>query len=1024
MNIEIATYWNVETLYYVFNAVAALMAGAGFAGLLKFVFISALAIGMFAYMGGKQLEMVMWFFHALIFVTLLNLPIARVAITDKTGLEPPRVVDNVPFALAVTAQTTNLVFGYLTRSYETIFGVPDDLGLQKGDVGFGHRILKQVNSATIQDPGLRADLMQFIKECTLYDLRDGAITPQQIISGTDTWNTLFHNTNPARFVTLDTLSGNPQTKPCTEAAALLKIKVNAAVTAAQTFYGKQSFTRAQSDHLATSLFVNAVGTSYDWLLQNSQNASEAMRQAMFNNIWRDAGTDLPALLGDSARVDEVSAMASAAQAARSADGSNSTLSLLAQETLPHMRNWIEAIIYALFPIVVILTVVVSTEGAKKIIAGYLMSLAWIGLWPVLFAVINHLSLMHLKHKANALALASGVPFQLSDAFDATLSNEQAMIGYMVVLVPFIAAAIIRMGQGGFMSIADKATSGFTAAGSTAGAAWAAGNVSLGQAGLDTASVNTTSMHKMDSNIGLSGGGASIATASGGSMRIGASGVSALEQMHNRFLTSLSTDTRFDAQRSQEPHETNITSTGQQLSSRQSHAASLSHIRATDQTRGHYQNHGTDMATTTQGGYSQIAGHGESMSKANRESSSFHMASGITDSGNFGLGISGDLSHTSGEATARSGKYTKSSRDAQRISRAMEQGGASQESIDDAMKNYQSHQNAKGNSNSPSSTQGHVSLGGNLGITSTKIYTASHARDRVHDESHAREEHARTETHYGQSGAKTNRSGLGEQSAQSHRQASEASQSYIHERSQISDVSDRRELGTGHRASRSESHSIHQHRDLLADPSFMEAVAQRNGMSAMRFYSQETPTIMSMAQSYMEERGIVASSKNLNTNTFSDSPLPANKADLAQQSQAERNQIHDDITSNYRKKAAQTGFTDTSALAIDAQTSPIITGAQNTVQKKHDPNHSSSITHRSAAFNENIDAWASHDKEIGEGRANPAGVTQNMAVRDVADYGLKIWDKLKGGDGTADGEKLTENEKRETGSSLPMSGDKK
>ncbi len=66
------------------------------------------------------------------------------------------MVDNVPFALAVTAQTTNLVFGALTNTYETVFGVPEDLGLQKGDVGFGHRILKQVNNATIRDPSLRS----------------------------------------------------------------------------------------------------------------------------------------------------------------------------------------------------------------------------------------------------------------------------------------------------------------------------------------------------------------------------------------------------------------------------------------------------------------------------------------------------------------------------------------------------------------------------------------------------------------------------------------------------------------------------------------------------------------------------------------------------------------------------------------------------------------------------------------------------------------------------------------------------
>lgn len=62
---------------------------------------------MFGYMN-KQLEMGKQnglFFHALAFVTVLNLPIARVALIDKAGLEPPRVVDHVPFALAVVGQS-------------------------------------------------------------------------------------------------------------------------------------------------------------------------------------------------------------------------------------------------------------------------------------------------------------------------------------------------------------------------------------------------------------------------------------------------------------------------------------------------------------------------------------------------------------------------------------------------------------------------------------------------------------------------------------------------------------------------------------------------------------------------------------------------------------------------------------------------------------------------------------------------------------------------------------------------------
>ena len=93
MNIEIATYWNVETLYYVLNGVAAFMQSTSWSAILRFVFILALGVGIFAYAGNKQLEMAKWFIQALVFVTLVNLPIARVLLTDKTGLEPPRDVD-------------------------------------------------------------------------------------------------------------------------------------------------------------------------------------------------------------------------------------------------------------------------------------------------------------------------------------------------------------------------------------------------------------------------------------------------------------------------------------------------------------------------------------------------------------------------------------------------------------------------------------------------------------------------------------------------------------------------------------------------------------------------------------------------------------------------------------------------------------------------------------------------------------------------------------------------------------------
>ncbi len=92
------------------------------------------------------------------------------------------------------------------------------------------------------------------------------------------------------------------------------------------------------------------------------------------------------------------------------------MSLLAQETLPHMRNWIEAILYSLFPVVLLLAVFLSAQGAWKLLGGYAMALVWIGLWPLLFAIINGLSLLHLKHKTAALNLSNNIPFSAHGCF--------------------------------------------------------------------------------------------------------------------------------------------------------------------------------------------------------------------------------------------------------------------------------------------------------------------------------------------------------------------------------------------------------------------------------------------------------------------------------------------------------------------------------------------------------------------------------------------------------------------------------
>lgn len=84
----------------------------------------------------------------------------------------------------------------------------------------------------------------------------------------------------------------------------------------------------------------------------------------------------------------------------------------------------------------------------------------------------------------------------------------------------------------------------------------------------------------------------------------------------------------------------------------------------------------------------------------------------------------------------------------------------------------------------------------------------------------------------------------------------------------------------------------------------------------------------------------------------------------------------------------------------------------------------SIPARAGDLVENVYAWASPDKAIGAGRANSAAVNEANMIRDVKDTVQKVWDKLTGGDGTADGEKMNDNMKRETAASAQINNGSK
>ena len=98
----------------------------------------------------------------------------------------------------------------------------------------------------------------------------------------------------------------------------------------------------------------------------------------------DAQYMLPAQIGDAASAQTNLAMA---QSLRSTSDSYKLMARIAESTMPKVRNAIELVQYAIFPIF-LLFVVIGGHQAGGVIKSYAASLFWIQLWAPLYAVMN------------------------------------------------------------------------------------------------------------------------------------------------------------------------------------------------------------------------------------------------------------------------------------------------------------------------------------------------------------------------------------------------------------------------------------------------------------------------------------------------------------------------------------------------------------------------------------------------------------------------------------------------------------
>ncbi|KQP23399.1 conjugal transfer protein TraG N-terminal domain-containing protein [Pseudorhodoferax sp. Leaf267] len=489
---EIYAYQNADSLFGVFNAAAAIHGSSDYAAALAAVGFSGFCAALVAYaFAPEKLQGWKWLGTVVLVFGLLIVPKVTVGVVDKTGGSAVKVVDNVPFGVAVLGGLTSTIGHTLTGLFETAFQVipgagalPAELAYQRNGLMFGNRLLRTSGQLVFPDPGFRTDLVNFIHNCTSYDLIDGTLDPAVFSASTDVW-ALMGSPNPARFSTVAGAGGGVGVATCPDVYQHLNGRLPAQLTRLE---GRLAFQLNPTLPTAAAAAVIAGQVQQAYLKNGIADASATAADLVRQNAMLNALEDTGRLIGQ--KTNDPASMVLAvgrAQAIAQMNASWLNYGKVAEQALPVFRNVVEAVTYALFPLFVLLLLLTSGRDTLMAFKGYLAILIWIQLWPPLYAILNYMASIYaaydLAAAADLGAGARGLALQTASVVYQRAVSGEAVVGYLAISIPFIAwAALKRMENFGTALVGGLSGLQGALSGSTSSSA--VGNQSLGNVSMD------------------------------------------------------------------------------------------------------------------------------------------------------------------------------------------------------------------------------------------------------------------------------------------------------------------------------------------------------------------------------------------------------------------------------------------------------------------------------------------------------------------------------------------------------------
>ena len=486
-------YWNGNQIRDLFEGLVSVTAGSGFVQLAAFLVVTGLVAALLiGAVKGEGKHVISYFACAVLFWFVAIVPKATVVIEDVRS-HTVYNVDNVPLSMAFFASVSSRIGHWLTQAYETAF-IPADVAKYSS---FGAvypqrvmEVLQRTGPVTVQG---RETLQSVLKNCVLPEVVLDSRKADQAMASSDLWTMIKSDgwVNPARLAVMP----DGSVVKCPQAVAELEqVLTTVELPALKRWVGVKLDPEATNP---TTSIAASITQTESLLLGISRSAESSLKHSLML-------TALPKVMsGHAVTVAGPAAMASTlarAQGNLAGEINYRTMAKMAEDALPKIRNALEFVVIAMFPVVALIALVSGT-GMANVVRSYITLLLTVQLWPALSSVVNYLVIAHDLHPFTLLAQNfGGSSLQAATMIRETGASSQAIAGALLCAVPVISYALVRAGDmavgqlvGGLMQPAQSAAT-------SQGASIAAGNISQGNVSVSNVSANNVSSNKSDASV--------------------------------------------------------------------------------------------------------------------------------------------------------------------------------------------------------------------------------------------------------------------------------------------------------------------------------------------------------------------------------------------------------------------------------------------------------------------------------------------------------------------------------------------